>query len=136
MIQRAIRDLGRLGVMLVSDPLTTEEYYALLASADVLLLPYDPKLYLFRSSGVLAEALAAACPCVVPGDTWMAGQITRSKTGTVGSGPRMFAEAARLLLSDLDSYRARAIAYSDQWRAENTADALVRILVADGAVNA
>ena len=135
-IQRAIRDLGRLGVMLVSDPLTTEEYYALLASADVLLLPYDPKLYLFRSSGVLAEALAAACPCVVPGDTWMAGQITRSKTGTVGSGPRMFAEAARLLLSDLDSYRARAIAYSDQWRAENTADALVRILVADGAVNA
>lgn len=55
--------------------LDTEAFHALVARADIVLLPYDPARLPFRTSGVFSEALAAAKPVVVPRGTWMEEQL-------------------------------------------------------------
>lgn len=48
------------------------ELVELIKSADLLLLPYDPKVYHLRSSGLLNEALNFGIPLVVPANTAIA----------------------------------------------------------------
>ncbi|GEP52835.1 glycosyltransferase [Reyranella soli] len=48
--------------------LTSGEYLARLAEADLLLLPYDPKVYRRRGSGVFADAHHVGIPVVAPKD--------------------------------------------------------------------
>jgi hypothetical protein len=67
--------IGDERVRLLRAPLTPAEYRDQLLNADLLLLPYDRASYFARSSGVLAEALAAGIPVVVPAGTWMAIQL-------------------------------------------------------------
>lgn len=48
-----------------------DAHQALLADADLLLLPYDAVTYGPRRSGILAEARALGVPAVVPVGCWM-----------------------------------------------------------------
>lgn len=48
------------------DVLTSDEYLARLAEADLLLLPYDPDVYRWRGSGVFADAHHVGIPVVAP----------------------------------------------------------------------
>src|SRR4029453_3123647 len=48
--------------------LTSSEYLARLAEADLLLLPYDPNVYRRRGSGVFADAHHVGIPVVAPKD--------------------------------------------------------------------
>lgn len=59
------------GVLCPEGPFPPEEYYAMLAGADIVVLPYNAQRYRRRSSGALAEALAAGKVVVVPARTWM-----------------------------------------------------------------
>ena len=47
-----------------TDVLSTEDYLAWLAQADILLQPYDPEVYRTRGSGVFAEAVKLGIPVV------------------------------------------------------------------------
>lgn len=58
------------------ESLSPGAYREQLLATDVLLLPYDAGYYA-RSSGILAEALTAGIPPVVPAGTWMSMQLTR-----------------------------------------------------------
>src|SRR5207249_2422257 len=62
-------------VELITEPLSSKEYWDLLSSGDIVLLPYDRDSYYARSSGILAESLAAGIPSLVPAGTWMAKQF-------------------------------------------------------------
>ena len=62
-------------VTLITQPLDPNEYRALVLGAHIILLPYDRTAYYAGSSGILAEALAAGVPVVVPAGTWMAAQL-------------------------------------------------------------
>jgi hypothetical protein len=64
-------------VRLLRNPLSLEEYEKLLLSSSIVLLPYEPDHYYARSSGILAECLAAGIPVIVPAGTWMARQFVR-----------------------------------------------------------
>lgn len=59
-------------VELVEGPFDTREYARLLQRIDIMLIPYCAENYCSRSSGVLAEAVAAGIPAVVPSASWMA----------------------------------------------------------------
>jgi glycosyltransferase involved in cell wall biosynthesis len=50
----------------VVDTGSYSSYLDALFSCDVVVLPYDPSSYAYRSSGVLAEAVACGCAVVVP----------------------------------------------------------------------
>lgn len=64
-------------VELISDPPSLKEYTDLLLSSNIILLPYERDNYYARSSGVLAEALAAGIPVLVPEGSWMSRQFQR-----------------------------------------------------------
>jgi glycosyltransferase involved in cell wall biosynthesis len=64
--QGAFDRLATLGerVVVRQDVLTPDEYLAVLAEADLLLLPYDPHTYHSRGSGVFTEARTIGIPIV------------------------------------------------------------------------
>jgi len=62
-------------VVLIKEPLSSEEYQNLLLSADINLLLYDRTAYYARSSGIFAESLSLGIPVIVPAGTWMARQL-------------------------------------------------------------
>lgn len=64
-------------VNLLDGPFDSEEYTSLVNSSDILLIPYDKNNYYARSSGILAEALVAGVPVVVPNGTWMSSVFDR-----------------------------------------------------------
>ena len=62
-------------VTVITEPLSSEEYWRTLLSGDINLLLYDRDNYYARSSGILIESLAAGIPVVVPAGTWLARQF-------------------------------------------------------------
>jgi glycosyltransferase involved in cell wall biosynthesis len=106
-----------------------DEYYRLLASADVVLCPYDPRAYRARSSGVFAEAVAAGTPTVVPADTWMASE-QEPGAGETYTDDRKLLLSLRRVCSDYAAYRAAAEAARERWRAYHTPENLLAQLLA------
>ena len=68
-------------VTLIPHALAENDYFALIRSADLVLLPYDAVTYRARTSGPFIEALANAKPVIVPDQTWMADQLASSGAG-------------------------------------------------------
>jgi glycosyltransferase involved in cell wall biosynthesis len=68
-------------VRLIPEALSSDQYYALLESADVVLLPYWRSIYEARTSGIFAEAVAAGKPVIVSEDTWMSDQLLKFGAG-------------------------------------------------------
>jgi hypothetical protein len=62
-------------VELLLEQLEISAFHDLLQSADIVVLPYEPRAYARRSSGILVQALAAGRVVVVPAQTWMATQV-------------------------------------------------------------
>lgn len=133
----AAKALARLGqqespyVRLFTEPLTSVAYSELLASADIVLLPYRKEDYRLKPSGILVEALAAGKPVVVTAGTWLAEQVIKSKTGVIfedGSVSGLI-QAIREIVSSLDQYRQRAIEYRIEWLRFHNADRFVEKLL-------
>jgi glycosyltransferase involved in cell wall biosynthesis len=97
-------------VVLLRDAVSDAPYNDYLLSADLILLPYQVDRYISRTSGVLAEAICAGVPAIVPQGTWLADQVRRHGAGVVyqpldPEGPsRAVAEA----LGSLQALRTRA----------------------------
>ncbi len=130
LVQRAHRELRGLsgdGLRLIEQPLETAEYAALLASADLLLLPYDPSRYGARSSGIVAEAFALGIPAVVPAGCWM--ERAAGPDRAVVIGPEGVTAALEAALDDLPKLRAAARAEAPAWRKRHNADALLTSLL-------
>lgn len=62
-------------IQLVKKPIPSGEYVDLVCSAAVMPLLYHRDNYYARSSGALAEALAAGIPVVVPSASWLSLQV-------------------------------------------------------------
>ena len=62
-------------VALYKEPLSMDDYRRLLLSSGIMLLPYNRHDYRARSSGILAESLAAGIPVIVPAGTWLSRQL-------------------------------------------------------------
>ena len=68
-------------LQLVTSSLGAEAYHYLLASADLVLLPYDALTYRSRTSGPFVEAICSGKPVVVPAQSWMSTQLGNSGAG-------------------------------------------------------
>lgn len=71
-------------VQLFDRPLDSEEYYGLLADADVVLIPYSSVDYKARSSGVFVEAMAAGKPVITTRGSWMASMMAPGGGAVIG----------------------------------------------------
>jgi len=99
--------------------LTTEQYYAMLAGIDVLVLPYDAARYDVRSSGILVQARVAGTPMVAPDGSWIARQAP-PPAGEAFRGPGDLAAALDRLLKRFDQARAAAASAALVWRVEQS----------------
>jgi glycosyltransferase involved in cell wall biosynthesis len=97
-------------VLLLRHAMNEQQYNEYLLQADLVLLPYQANRYVSRTSGILAEAICAGVPAIVPPGTWLADQVRRHGAGVIydtltPDGP---ARAVTEALRDIESLRARA----------------------------
>ena len=66
-LQSRLLEFGE-AVEIITGSLNTKNFHELVASADIMLMPYDPKAYRNRGSGVFHEAMTFGVPMVLPTD--------------------------------------------------------------------
>lgn len=74
--KRLLSQYGLKRVTLLHDALDADAYYDVLASADIVMVPYSAERYRFRSSGVLVEAMTAGVPIVTTKGSWMESMVS------------------------------------------------------------
>jgi glycosyltransferase involved in cell wall biosynthesis len=118
------------GLQIIEGPFSSEVYHQLISSSDVILIPYCPKSYEARSSGIFTEALAAGVPTVYPLGTWMA----KAKTlcGSVEYDEISGIKTALLtILANYPKHEEKSIAFSAQWRQQHSAHNLLSQILKD-----
>lgn len=88
--------------------LDTEDFGRWIEACDCIVLPYDVDRYRYATSGILIEALARACPVVVPAQTWMADNLPTA-AGVLFDQPQNLARAVCGLIDDHAPARDAAI---------------------------
>ena len=132
LVQRAHRALRRAvgpDLTLIEGALRPDDYWNVMASADLVLLPYDPVAYGPRSSGILVEALALGVPVLVPAGCWMENAGGPETTIAMGAN-----ESARVLiprvLKALPELAREALIRRAAWREAHSFDRLLTGLLA------
>ncbi len=112
---------------LILEPLSSEAYAHLLASADIVATPYWRSIYEARTSGVFLEAVAAGKPVVCTADTWMADELAHAGAGivTADQDPAALAGALAEACARFATLSARAQADRPKWMAFHNPDRLV-----------
>ena len=112
-------------VRLVDGAQTPDEYYRLMAAADIVLLPYAPTFYGRCSSGVFAEAAALGKVIVVPEGTVAARQGRESGLGVVVASSwtgAAIAEAVGRAVGEKARLQAMAQASAARFRSEQSVE--------------
>jgi glycosyltransferase involved in cell wall biosynthesis len=110
------------------------DYLKALAACDVLVLPYDPHAYAYRTSGVISEALACGCAAVVPNVPGLREQITVPDAVGIcyeGTADIPRAVVAATQLSRTPHFRESLAAHKAHRGVEGLANALRSILNAE-----
>jgi len=107
-------------IKLIDHPMQPDDYYQLLTSADIVVLPYNPQNYQ-RTSGVLTEALAAGKPVVVSNGSWLAQQVDETRA-SIYRDPQNLPQAVIRLLKNLPTFTQSAQQFSLQWRSRQSPD--------------
>lgn len=129
-IQKANRELRRyvgVSLTLIEESLEPDAFNSLLASADIILLPYNGPAYGQRSSGLLGEALALGIPLVVPSNTWMAD--VGAERVVVFENAAGILPAIETMLRNLPALTAAARAGAAAWRRRHSPERLLDTLV-------
>lgn len=119
--------LAARGVHLLTSPLDSRTYAALLAQSQLVLLPYDAEAYRNRTSGIFVEALGAGVPVIVPADTWMARQLPPG-AGLTFRHPMELPSLVEQVRADYPRFRSRAEFHARKWRGMHNAERLVERL--------
>jgi glycosyltransferase involved in cell wall biosynthesis/tetratricopeptide (TPR) repeat protein len=133
-IDAAIEDLSRRNLCFVElfrAPLSSDQYKALLADADVVVLPYTRPVYEARSSGVFVEAAGAGKPMIVTADTWLSDELYRFGAGTVcpERDPSALAQAILHLAAGYSEYQRAAQAKQPACLDWHSPKALIEVLM-------
>jgi len=115
------------GVTLLEDPLTEQQYYDLLNSADILLLLYDPLRYYSRSSCVFVEGIISGTPMLLFRGSWMS-SVMPNGIGESVADPSQIASALRRMVTNYDVYKRRIDAVGGQWGERHNPARLVDII--------
>jgi glycosyltransferase involved in cell wall biosynthesis len=111
-----VRKTGHVEV--IDHSLASEDYYRLLSDSQCVLLPYDPKAYYGRTSGIFAEALAFGKPVITTRGTWMARYVDRYRCGVLmdGYNPEKLSKAMGEYAGNREFYDRNAREASGPWR--------------------
>ena len=116
------------GVEAARGQLDRAGYLALLAAADLMLLPYARIPYRQRASGILSEAILAGLPVVVPSGTWLSQQVESGAAAGVvyeGDEPASVAAAVAGCIAGLPALAPLARERAPAWRRSHSLDAFL-----------
>lgn len=126
-LMQEIECLRLSNVRFIDRTLSTEQYYELIDKADVILLPYWRAIYPSRTSGILAEALAAGKRVIVTEDTWMSDQLERFPAGVTcrDRDPDDLVRAILEMETHREEYARRARAAGAAWADEHNPESFI-----------
>jgi glycosyltransferase involved in cell wall biosynthesis len=100
------------------EKLSSEEYKARFMQADIILIPYlNSRGYKARTSGVLAEAIAASKPFITTKDSWMHAQAINYKTGLAvqDEDEKALAEGIMEIVNHFTRFKNQAMSAKQPW---------------------
>ncbi len=115
-------------VRLIRDILSSPAYFALLASADIVLVPYQAH-YTIAGSGVLPEALIAGKPIILPAAMPQGHDIGPDQKYCLSDAGEL-PDALRRVADDFPRYAAAARAAAPFWRERHSPERLLRAMLA------
>jgi hypothetical protein len=130
-VQQTHRALTRMAgpdLVLLERSLDLPAYMDLIASTDLMLLPYQADAYGPRSSGILAEARAMGIPAVVPRGTWMA-EAAGPSPCVLFDGPADFIASVERALRCLPELTMALRDAAPAWRRTHNPDAVLHALL-------
>jgi len=118
------------GIDVLHEPLHDDEYALYLGESHLVLLPYDADRYVARTSGILAEAVHAGVPVVVPEGTWLSEQLRRHGAGVTFDARQAgsFEDAVERALARLPELLTRASERRASFIAFHNPDRLARFV--------
>jgi hypothetical protein len=120
-------------VRVSSGPLPRDQYLRLVASCDLMLLPYVAERYAMRGSGIFCDSLAIGLPVVAPAETWLSDRLAEGwgagETFGVTDLPSILAATQRAMAS-LPALKARAAGGAAGWRAKYSVGAYMDQIMA------
>src|SRR5690606_20827062 len=72
---------GLKGISFLGEVISDQAYWENLRLADIVVVPYPPPCFTFRTSGILVDALVSETPSIVLGKTWLSGVVDRLGVG-------------------------------------------------------
>ena len=128
-ITAAVQALQNLpGVEIIPHTLDDAAYRKALLASDVILLPYRPRNYAARGSGILIEALACGKICLVSHDTALSSYDADAPI-LACRDVRDWRESVRVILGNWGEYRQRARHYADAFCRRQNGEAYIRKLI-------
>lgn len=101
----------------------------MMASLDILALPYERSSYVFAASGLFCMAAALGRPVVAPSGTWMAEMIEKGQAAGViydGDGASDLADAVAIARDNIETLQADAYSRAETWRRKYGGEIVVR----------
>jgi glycosyltransferase involved in cell wall biosynthesis len=127
-VHRTLKHMSGPDLVLLERSLDPPAYMDLLASTDLMLLPYRADIYGPRSSGILAEARAMGVPAIVPRGTWMA-EAAGASPCVLFDGPADFIAAVERTLRCLPELTVELREAAPSWRRTHCPEAVLHALL-------
>ena len=117
-------------VEIIDQPLSMQEYEALFARIDCMVLPYRREYYYSQISGVAIEAASAGIPMIFTADTWLEDFVVEQGTGIAVQDGDVAAlvGAIQTMAANYPGFLAKAIERSVLARELNSPEAFLRVL--------
>ncbi len=111
--------------------LTTDEFNRMFMDSHVAVIPYLPKAFAKRTSGILIDAIYFGLPVVALPGTWLADTVADLGCGVVAQSatPAAIVEAVQTVLADLDAFQQRTTAAARTWFKNNSWSALAHSIL-------
>jgi len=105
----------------ISGSLGQSDFQDFLLTGDVVLVPYDPHEYFYRTSHIFAEAVGLGLPVVTSSKSWMAAEFDKFEAAPgalmADFTAAALAESMLAVIQDLDRFTANAQTSAPVWRA-------------------
>ena len=120
-------------IKLIKDSVDQAMYRELLRKTHILLLPYIGDSYKTQTSGILIEAITNGIPCLVPSDTWLSRELSKTGGG-VEFSPKNDASLSNCfdtLIREYPLYHRKAIAEMKSERHKHGSVAQLKLILRD-----
>jgi len=123
---------AKTNIKFIDEPLSSKEYKDTLSKIDVFLMPYHPRSYDKRVSGIFIEATMVGVPVIATDNTWMAKQIKKYQNGFVfdySSGVNGLSKAVQNIVSNYEMFRNNAILASQAYNQIHSPENFINMLL-------